>query len=98
MQSRHKDDSPAGRGGRRPFIRFRLSWKSGLKEVRQYTNRKEIAIESAYAGTVAESLGEDLPGCINAKSLLMRCVLFPLYPRLGSSNAAKIAKVLATLP
>lgn len=97
MQSRHKTIVQQDEGAPSLYS-FPVILESGLKEVRQYTNRKEIAIESAYAGSVAETLGEDLPGCINAKSLLMRCVLFPLYPRLGSSNAAKIAKVLATLP
>jgi hypothetical protein len=66
--------------------------------VKQYVGRKEIEIEPAFAGSVADLLGENLPGCVSAHSLLMRCVLFPLYPRLGGANAAKIAKVLATLP
>ena len=34
----------------------------------------------------------------NAKSLLLRCVLFPLYPTLGRKNAETTAKVLAALP
>lgn len=97
MQGRHKTLSVQGEGTP-SWYAFPVLLSSGLKEVRQYTNRKEIEIEGAFVGSVAEYLGDSLDGCIQAKSLLMRCVLFPLYPRLGSSNAAKIAKVLATLP
>jgi dTDP-4-amino-4,6-dideoxygalactose transaminase len=77
---------------------FPVILSSGYKEIKQYAARKEIDIIPAFEKTIAASLGDDLEGCINAKSLLLRCVLFPLYPRLGSSRAAKVAKVLATLP
>ncbi len=97
MQGRHKTLTQSGEGTP-SYYSFPVLLSSGVKEVRQYTGRKEIAIEPAFSGSVAESLGDDLEGCIQAKSLLLRCVLFPLYPRLGGANASKIAKVLATLP
>jgi dTDP-4-amino-4,6-dideoxygalactose transaminase len=97
MQGRHKTFNQSN-DGTPSYYCFPVVLSSGLKEVRQYVNRKEIEIEPAFANSVAGSLGDELEGCINAKSLLMRCILFPLYPRLGTANAAKIAKVLATLP
>jgi len=97
LQGRHKTIIQQGEGTATAYS-FPVILSSGLKEVKQYVNRKEIEIENAFLGSVAEKLGETLEGCINAKSLLMRCVLFPLYPRLGSSNIAKVAKILATLP
>lgn len=97
LQGRHKTINQEGDGVSSCYS-FPVILSSGYKEVKQYVARKEIEIDLAFRGSVAESLGEALEGCINAKSLLMRCVLFPLYPRLGASNTAKVAKVLATLP
>ncbi len=97
LQGRHKTLIQQGDGIPAVYS-FPVVLSSGYKEVKQYVSRKEIEIELAFACSVAARLGDDLAGCLNAKSLLMRCVLFPLYPRLGSTNAAKIAKVLATLP
>ncbi len=97
MQGRHKTVIELSEGSSSCWS-FPVILSSGLKEVKQYVNRKEIEITCAFTGSVTEHLGDTLEGCITAKSLLMRCVLFPLYPRLGASNAARIAKVLATLP
>lgn len=97
LQGRHKTITQQGEGFPAVYS-FPVILSSGFKEVKQYVNRKEIEIELAFSRSVIAKIGDGLDGYINAKSLLMRCVLFPLYPRLGSSNAAKIAKVLATLP
>lgn len=97
LQGRHKTIVQPG-DGMAAVYSFPVILSSGLKEVKQYVNRKEIEIELAFASSVAARLGDSLEGCGNAKSLLMRCILFPLYPRLGTGNAAKIAKILATLP
>lgn len=97
LQGRHKTITQGGEGATSTYS-FPVVLSSGFKDVKQYVNRKEIEIEPAFAGSVTDRLGDGLEGCINAKSLLMRCVLFPLYPRLGSGNIAKVAKILATLP
>ena len=97
LQGRHKTITQGGEGVTSAYS-FPVVLSSGFKDVKQYVNRKEIEIEPAFAGSVVDRLGDSLEGCINAKSLLMRCVLFPLYPRLGSGNIAKVAKILATLP
>ena len=48
---------------------------------------------------LANALKDELSeACIHAKSLYLRCVHIPLYPRLTHSEAAKIVKVLSSLP
>ncbi len=80
-----------------PVYSFPVILESGFKDVKQYVNRKEIEVELAFSNSIADFLKEENT-CMNAASLLLRTVLFPLYPRLGMKNAAKIAKVLGTLP
>jgi dTDP-4-amino-4,6-dideoxygalactose transaminase len=94
----HKTFIQTGDTAVQAIYSFPVILSSGYKEIKQYAARKEIDILSAFDKTIAASLEDNLEGCINAKSLLLRCALFPLYPRLGSSRAAKVAKVLATLP
>lgn len=96
-ESRHVPMRQRG-GGSPSFYSFPVVLASGEKEVRQYASKQGIKIGGAFTNSVAAFLGEGLEGCPNAKSLALRCVLFPLYPRLGSKNAEKIAKVLRSLP
>ncbi len=96
-ESRHTPMRQKG-GGAPSYYSFPVVVSSGGKEVRQYASREGIKTGGAFQNSVAALLGEELEGCPHAKSLLMRCVLFPLYPRLGSKNAEKIAKVLRSLP
>ena len=62
-----------------------------------YTNDLLESIKKDSQYKLSDFLKEENKS-INAASLLLRTVLFPLYPRLGINNAAKIAKVLGTLP
>jgi len=78
---------------------FPLVLSSAYKDVKQYTDRKGIEIARAFERSVIALRDEALsPSCIRAKSLSLRCVLFPLYPRLTHSETAQIVKVLGTLP
>ena len=78
---------------------FPVVLNGSFKDVKQYASRKEIEIRPAYEKSVISVLEEEEQSkYIHAKSLYLRCVLFPLYPRLGSESATKIAKVLGTLP
>lgn len=78
---------------------FPVVLNGSFKDAKQYASRKEIEIRPAYEKSVISVLDEDEQSkYIHAKSLFLRCVLFPLYPRLGSESARKIAKVLGTLP
>lgn len=78
---------------------FPLVLTSSFKDVKQYTAKKDIEISAAYEDSVMALKQEELSeSCIKAKSLYLRCALFPLYPRLSHSQVAKIVKVLGTLP
>lgn len=78
---------------------FPVVLSGSVKDVRQYALKKDIEIISAFEKSVIALHEEELsPSCIKARSLYLRCVLFPLYPRLGSESVSKIAKVLGTLP
>jgi dTDP-4-amino-4,6-dideoxygalactose transaminase len=77
---------------------FSVIISSGYKEVKQYAARKDIEISLAFTGSIAEQFGDDLVDCPSAKSLALRCALFPLYPRLSGAQITSIARVLATLP
>ncbi|MBQ4379117.1 MAG: DegT/DnrJ/EryC1/StrS aminotransferase family protein [Treponema sp.] len=96
-------------GKNRTFIRepgenstiwsFPVVLNGSFKDVKQYSSRKEIEIRLAYDKSVISVLSEEEQAkLIHAKGLYLRTVLFPLYPRLGSESATKIAKVLGTLP
>ncbi len=98
MQSRHKTLIQTGSDAVNVVYSFPVVLSSGYKEVKQYAARKEIDIVPAFENSIIAAKEDELPECVNAKSLFLRCVLFPLYPRLGNSHAVKIAKVLATLP
>lgn len=97
MQGRHKT-LPINDAVNSSVYYFPVILSSGYKEVKQYVNRKSVEIELAFDSSVVNLLSEEFDDCVNAKSLAMRCVLFPLYPRLGTAKLSKIAKLLGTLP
>ena len=78
---------------------FPLVLNSGFKDVKAYAQKKGIEIRQAYEDSIIALRQEELSSsCICANSLLLRCALFPLYPRLGQKDAARIVKVLSSLP
>lgn len=90
---------------------FPVVLNSGYKDVKQYAAKKDIDIQAAFYSSVIgqlermkenlleeEKLPYDYSACKNAKTLYLRTVLFPLYPRLSKSQIEKISKVLGTLP
>lgn len=94
-----------GRGDSCPVFPVVLfgSWD----EARQYAARKGVEIARAFGDTVLERLSRadggdgslaSVEGLPRAKSLFLRTALFPLYPRMRSDAAAKVAKILASLP
>ncbi len=97
MSGRHKTFSRI-MNGRSAVCSFPVVLDSGYKDVRQYAAKKGIEIQNAFEGSVVCLLQDSLDGCVNAKSLLLRCAVFPLYPRLGSTQVSSIVKVLGTLP
>jgi dTDP-4-amino-4,6-dideoxygalactose transaminase len=84
---------------------FPLILESGMKEVKAYARKKDIAVESAFGNTLAAGGGDEGAGggealdrCPQARSLTLRTALFPLHPRLGSAAAEKVARLIQTLP
>ncbi len=77
---------------------FPLILSSSFKDVKQYTAKKDIEIEPAYENSVIALKEELSQSCIHAKSLFLRCIHVPLYPRLTHAESAKIVKVLSSLP
>jgi dTDP-4-amino-4,6-dideoxygalactose transaminase len=77
---------------------FPLILETGMKDVRAYAKRKEIAVESAFEATLMGCGFVPRTLCPEAYSLSLRTVLFPLYPRLGASASGKVAKLIGTLP
>ncbi|MDR1107366.1 MAG: DegT/DnrJ/EryC1/StrS family aminotransferase [Treponema sp.] len=77
---------------------FPLVLETGLKDVKTYARKKEIAVESAFEDTPAASGAADAQKCPESRSLSLRTVLFPLYPRLRSQEVERVSKLILTLP
>jgi len=77
---------------------FPLILESGMNDVKNYARRKDIALESAFENTLAGNGLVSQEKCPEAYSLSLRTILFPLYPRLGMTNAGKVARLIQTLP
>ena len=77
---------------------FPLCLETGMKDVKAYARRKEIAIENAFERTPAGSGIVPPEQCPEAYSLSLRTVLFPIYPRLSMADAGKVSKLILTLP
>ena len=97
LSTRHKTFMKIVEGGVAVYC-FPVVLDSGFKEVKQYALKKGIEIQPAFTGTIIEFLGDSLESCIHARSLFLRTAIFPLYPRLGNTQATTIIKVLGTLP
>ncbi len=89
---------PLADGGEPSYFAFPVVLCSGVKDVKAYARKKDIETQEAFFGTILEggTLAEE--ACPQARSLAMRCLLFPLHPRVSKTVAQKIIKVLATLP
>jgi perosamine synthetase len=77
---------------------FPVTLSDGMKEARQYALKKSIDTVPAFAGTIAALEESPAAHCGNARSLVLRCLLFPLYPMLGKRDVEGVCRVLATLP
>ena len=77
---------------------FPLILSSSVKDVKQYAGKKDIEVQPAFDNSVIANHEELSEQCIHGKSLYLRCVHIPLYPRLTHAESAKIVKVLSSLP
>jgi dTDP-4-amino-4,6-dideoxygalactose transaminase len=98
QKSRHKTLSPRGEGVEPVLSSFPVVLQAGMKEARQYALKKGVETLPAFAeAAVSGDEAAEVP-CPNARSLMLRCLLFPLYPTLSRRDAEAVCKVLATLP
>jgi dTDP-4-amino-4,6-dideoxygalactose transaminase len=77
---------------------FPLILETGMKDVKAYAKRKDIAVESAFEDTLIGSGLVSPALCPESYSLSLRTVLFPLYPRLGALETEKVAKLIVSIP
>jgi len=77
---------------------FPLILETGMKDVKAYARRKDIAVENAFENTLIGSGMVPPELCPEAYSLSLRTALFPIYPRLSMADAGKVAKLILTLP
>ncbi|HWR10519.1 MAG TPA: DegT/DnrJ/EryC1/StrS family aminotransferase [Rectinemataceae bacterium] len=77
---------------------FPVVLESGMKDVVIHAKRNGIEAAAAFDQSIIAK--EDFPEneCPGARSLAMRCILFPLHEKISAKDASIIAKVLATLP
>ena len=95
LRTRHKSFIQYGETEYNNYA-FPLILETGMKEVKAYARKKDIAVENAFDNTIISRLKSDqFP---EAYSLSLRTVLFPIYPRLGMADAGKVAKLILTLP
>ncbi|MDR1302276.1 MAG: DegT/DnrJ/EryC1/StrS family aminotransferase [Treponema sp.] len=97
LRTRHKRFIPEDEGEYNNYA-FPLMLETGMKEVKAYAKRKEIAVESAFEGTLMGSGKVEPSLCPESYSLSLRTILFPLYPRLGTTDIEKVAKLMVSLP
>jgi len=95
LRTRHKRFIPINDGEYCNYS-FSLVLETGLKDVAAYARKKEIEIENAFENTIAGSYHCD--DCPVSNSLVMRTVLFPMYPRLRSQDVERVSRLIMTLP
>jgi len=96
LRTRHKRIIP--HGAEYNNYAFPVILETGVKDVKAYARRKDIAVESAFDNTPVGCGMVPPEQCPEAYSLSLRTVLFPLYPRLSMADAGKVAKLIMTLP
>jgi dTDP-4-amino-4,6-dideoxygalactose transaminase len=97
MKSRHQSLQQKDESAAVPYS-FPVLLETGFGKVEHYAKKKGIEVTQAFRDTIIGADPEGEFGCPAASSLLIRCVLFPLYAGLSRDNVVLISKILATLP
>jgi len=95
LRTRHKRFIPVNNSEYCNYS-FSLVLETGLKDVIAYARKKEITLENAFGNTIAGAGLAD--NCPVSNSLVLRTVLFPMYPRLRSQDVERISRLIMTLP
>ncbi len=82
----------------RNYPSFHVVLNTPLKEVSRYARKNGVMIELAFSNSSLALEPSDYRKCPNASSLLLRTVVFPIYPGLSVRNTETIARLLSTLP
>jgi dTDP-4-amino-4,6-dideoxygalactose transaminase len=77
---------------------FPVVLADGMKETRAYALKRGVETSPAFADSAAAADEQLTEACPRARSLMLRCLLFPLYPMLARRDVEAVSKVLATLP
>ncbi len=77
---------------------FPVVLSSPMNDVMRYAFKKGLETVPAFSRTLISFYSGTENLCNYAKLLLMKVLLFPLYPSLGKKNIQLIVKVLSTLP
>ena len=80
------------------YIEDNINEENDAKTEEKDNQKKDIEINLAYENSIIALKDELSETCIHAKSLYLRCVHIPLYPRLTHAESSKIIKVLSSLP
>ena len=97
LKSRHRPLVQKGEAEPVPFS-FPVLLADGMKDVRAFALKKGIETLPAFGECAAAVDGAGADACPHARSLMLRCLLFPLYPMLARRDVETVAKVLAALP
>ena len=77
---------------------FPVVLTDGMKETRAYALKRGVETLPGFADSVAAVDEQLAEACPRARSLMLRCLLFPLYPMLAKRDVESVSKVLASLP
>ncbi len=77
---------------------FPVLVKGNRQEIQNYARKKGVDTTLAFQGCCLEEELGDMIVCPVAESLILNCLLFPLYPSMGKANSDIVARVLSTLP
>jgi perosamine synthetase len=97
MRSRHRTLVQIGEAENVHYS-FPVLLDSGVKDVRQYARKRNVDTTLAFEDSIYGKFEVTDQPCPHAQSMILRCVLFPLYPSLGRKHAGEVEKVLSTLP
>jgi dTDP-4-amino-4,6-dideoxygalactose transaminase len=84
--------------GENIYYSFPVLLTADLKDVTKYALKKGVKTLPAFEGTCLNQFQIEETPCPVARSIILRCILFPLYPTIGKKNSETISKVLSTLP
>jgi len=81
-----------------PCYAFPVFSETSAKEIIEYAKKHGVQAELAFASSPAmieENAGTMFP---SARSIALRCILFPMHHKLSNQQVDQIGKIIATLP